>query len=242
MDNAGVKVTFVFAGKHKVDGNAYEPLPEDVKKRWQASIDETYSVFVSTVARNRSLDETFVRSTEALTYSAREAVTNGLADAIGPLDDAVAAFVADLSSPQDYGDDEMSKDKSAADTAASGVDIEAARADGVTAGKAEGQTEGRKAERERIGAILGCPEAKGRETLAHHMAFETDMAPDAAVAMLAKTPVQAAAAEPNAFDKAMGSVKNPKVGADAPAPEGEDAEAAQEAGNIIALYRGKKAS
>lgn len=95
LDDDGYKITFIHAGKHKVDGNAYEPLPDEVKARIQARIDGLYDLFVATVARNRGLEESAVRSTEALTYSASEALSVRLADNIGSLDDALAAFAAD---------------------------------------------------------------------------------------------------------------------------------------------------
>ena len=81
-------------------------------------------------------------------------------------------------------------------------------------------SEGRKGERERIRAILGCEEAKGRETLARTIALETDMELEAARKLLA-------AAQPeskNSFAEAMARVKNPEVGADSENPESEAAE------------------
>lgn len=50
--------------------------------------------------------------------------------------------------------------------------------------KAEGVAEGRKLERERNQKILGSDKAKGREALANHLAFATDMTPDAAISLL----------------------------------------------------------
>lgn len=46
----------------------------------------------------------------------------------------------------------------------------------------------RAAERQRIQAIMGSEEAEGREDLAEHLAYETEMSAKAAVAMLAKAP------------------------------------------------------
>lgn len=92
----GYKITFIFAGKHKVDGNPYEALPDDVKARIQERIDELYGVFVDTVARNRNLDAAAVRATEALTFTATQAIENHLADAVGALDAALAEFAADI--------------------------------------------------------------------------------------------------------------------------------------------------
>lgn len=106
MDDIGFKVTFIHAGKHKVDGNPYEALPEDVKARIQARVDELYGVFVDTVARNRNLDAVAVRATEALTYTATQAIEIKLADAVGALDAALADFAADITNP-DAGDEDM---------------------------------------------------------------------------------------------------------------------------------------
>lgn len=247
MDEMGVKVTFIFAGAHKVDGNAYEPLPKDVKARIQDNIDACYDIFVASVARNRGLDEKAVRGTEALTFTAQQAVTNGLADTIGPLDDAVAAFAADLSSPaddddDDQGDDSMSKDKSAAELAAEqAAAIETARAEGRTEGKAEGVKEGVAAERTRMKGILGCDEAKGRGKLASHFAFSTEMTVETAQAALKESPVEAATQgkTPNRLEQAMDAIGNPKVGADISGDGSDEQAVAAHAAETVALYRGK---
>jgi signal peptide peptidase SppA len=219
MDASGIKMTFIHAGKHKVDGNAYEALLDDVKDRIQARIDELYGVFVSTVARNRGMDESAVRKTEALTFTATQAKSNGLADEIGSLEDSTAAFAAELF--PDEGDDDMStQDKTAADKAALDTARAEGRTEGEKAGREAGMTEGATAERARVKAILGSEEAKGREDLASHYAFDTDDAPEKAIAAMAKAPKADAKTkepkgkEPNRFEKAMGDTPNPVVGSD----------------------------
>jgi signal peptide peptidase SppA len=240
MKQMGFKITFIFAGAHKVDGNAYEPLPKDVQARIQARIDALYEIFVTSVARNRAMDEKAVRATEALCFTAAEAVENGLADSVGPLDDAVAAFNADLSAADDEGDEEMSTATTAAAQAATDkTAIDAARAEGVTAGTAEGVKQGATAERERISAILGSEEAKDRRELAEHLAFGSDMSADAAKGILAKAPKNAPVATTDPLSVAMGGVKNPQVGADASADQSEDAQAAALASSIVTSYTGK---
>ncbi|MBX4899492.1 S49 family peptidase [Rhizobium bangladeshense] len=92
IDGAGLKVTLIHYGKHKVDGNAYESLSAGAKARIQARIDGLGELFVSTVARNRAMDAQAVRDTEALTFGAEEAVSLGLADRVGVLDDAITNF------------------------------------------------------------------------------------------------------------------------------------------------------
>ena len=176
LDQSGIKVTFIKFGAHKTDGNPYEPLGKDAEARIQARIDALGEVFVATVARNRKLDGEKVRATEALTYTASEAISNGLADSVGPLDDAVAAFAADLETAQ-QGDEQMTdKTNAAVDQAA----IEAARAEGQAAGVKAGAD----AAVARISAILDSEEAKGNPALASHFAFKTDMSSEAAKAAL----------------------------------------------------------
>lgn len=72
-------------------------------------------------------------------------------------------------------------------------------------------------ERVRIKAITGCDEAKGRETLAEHLAFNTEMSADDAKKLLAAAPKAAAkeANDSNPFEAAMVASGNPRVGADA---------------------------
>lgn len=145
----------------------------------------------------------------------------GLADAVGPLDDAVAAFAADLSNNE--GEEQMSeKAIAAADQAA----IDTARTAGLEEGKTMGYAEGQKAERERISAILGSDEGKKRPTAALAAALDTGMASDQTIAFLAKLPEESPAkadlgasekeklANATRFDAAM-SKDSPNVGANA---------------------------
>ncbi len=211
LDKQGLKLTFIFAGKHKVDGNSTEPLPDEVRARIQARIDALYAIFVEAVARGRAgLTVKAVRATEALTYGADEAIEAGLADAVGALDDAVAAFAADLNPTQ--------QDPSMITPEAHEAAVAAARADGEraghAAGKAEGLTVGAAQATARIKGVLDSDEAKGREDLARHFAFATELPAEAAVAALAVAPKAAAPApERNDFVDAMRSERNPDLGA-----------------------------
>ncbi|MDR3474332.1 MAG: S49 family peptidase [Devosia sp.] len=214
MDQAGYRMTLIYAGKHKVDGNPYEALPADVKQRIQARIDDTWSIFVSTVARNRSLDEQVIRDFEALTFTATEATSNGLADTIGSLEDAIAVFAADLSSDNEDTTMMTEDEKKAAAQAVTTARAEG-KAEGVTEGTAAGRTagvaEGSAAERTRINTILGSDEGKKRPVAALAAALDSDMSVDQATKFLAKlpdekadAPAAAVAAKPGAnFDAAM---------------------------------------
>lgn len=218
LEQDGIKVTFIKFGAHKTDGNPYEPLSEDALARIQARIDALGEVFVATVARNRKLDAEAVKATEALTYTASEAISNGLADAVGPLDDAVAAFAADLETAHHQGDEHMTKENSAAPDQAA---IEAARAEGHAAGVIAGA----EAERARISAILESDVAKTRPAAARMLAFDTDKPAEAATASLAKLPEEAAAAVPG--NPNAGAQFQTAVEAGAPGITGGDASAQQ---------------
>lgn len=202
MEQLGVKITFIFAGKHKVDGNAYEALSAEVKQRIQTRIDELYGVFVSTVARHRNLDEAAVRETEAKTFTASEALSNGLADKVGPFDEALASFEAELSTETE--NETMSTQDSSATDQAAAAALDAARNEGMTAGRTEGAAN----ERARISAILGSDEAKTRPVAAMNVAMKTNMAVEDAAAFLANLNEESAAATESTENAGAGAGDN----------------------------------
>lgn len=224
LEQAGIKVTFIFAGKHKVDGNRYEKLPESVKARIQQRIDKIYGVFTSTVARNRDMDEEAVKATEALTYDAQDAIDVGFADRIGSLEDEMAIFATEASTE----DSEMATTNTTSAPAADAVD-KATHDAAVASARAEGEKAGMAAQLTRIQGILGCDNAKDRPKAALSFALNTDMTVEASNKVLgdlpaesAQTPAAAAAEDgkgkPKAgatpFEQHMNSTDQPNVGAD----------------------------
>lgn len=225
MEKWGFEVEYIYSGKHKVDGNPYEALPDEVRANIQAGVDQGREMFAALVDRNRSLKAGSAKATEAKTYRAEDALSLGLIDSVATPQEAVMGFLRGLSgsktqpsrkgpsmSKEDTGpaNDQAAADKAAADA--------------------------RVAERARIAGITGSDEAKGREPLATHLAMNTDMSVDAAKAILNAAPKQEAAkAEPaktepaaaNAFKAAMDASKHPNVGADADAAAGENLTGAQ---------------
>lgn len=93
-DQAGITVTHVYAGARKADGSPHMPLSVEAFADLQASVNETYQLFVETVARNRGLSVAAVRGTEAGIYRAKEAVAIGFADEIGTAATAFAGAAA----------------------------------------------------------------------------------------------------------------------------------------------------
>lgn len=68
LAEAGIKVSLIHAGAHKVDGNPYEKLPEPVRDALSADCEQIRTLFAGTVARNRGLALKAVLATEAQVY------------------------------------------------------------------------------------------------------------------------------------------------------------------------------
>jgi signal peptide peptidase SppA len=213
LEQRGVKVTAIFAGARKNDGAPDAPLSDAAKARMQSRVDALHGIFVATVARNRDLDEQAVRDTEAATFMAQEAVENGLADAVGPLDSLSAN-----ADPSDENEDEEMSNKN--DNPA--VD-QAAHDAAVAKAKTEGEKAGASAERERVKAIMDSEEAKARPAAARHIAMNSDMSVEDATAFLKGLPEEAKAPEADEeanggdggkqFENAMNDTQNPELGA-----------------------------
>lgn len=241
LEMEGVEITFIYAGEHKVDGNPYQALSAGAKKRIQTRIDETYGVFVSQVARNRKLSTKEVASTEALTYTASEAVSEGLADKIGAFDEAMAEFCAYIMG--DTGDTKMTTESKTVAQA----DHEAAVAQAAAQARADAKA--------RIVAIKGLDEAKARPSAAEACAMDTDMTVEQAKAFLAKLPEEAkaaaapaAAAVPTnggnpAFEAAMaGATPGPGAAAEPAKPQTDAEKDAAAAARVLAARFGESQS
>lgn len=96
LDKKGVKVTVISSGEHKADGHPAAPLGEDVKARFQQSVDATRTLFAGAVGKYRGsrLDAAAAMKTEAKTYRGEEAVAAGLADGVGRPTEMFDRFVA----------------------------------------------------------------------------------------------------------------------------------------------------
>lgn len=210
LAQAGITVSYVYAGAHKIDGNSTQPLSNDARTTLQGFVNENYEDFVSAVSAARNIPVTEVRATEAQIYSANDAVENKLVDTVATPQQAVAAFLSHLQIQET----QVSAENQAA--------IDAA----VTVAR----TEAAAAERARIGAIMALPEAEARMGLATHIAMSTSMSVDDAKPMLAAAPKEAPVATPDPaapsapmqaasgtqvpFVQAMVETGNPNVGAE----------------------------
>lgn len=209
----GYEITFIHAGKHKVDGNPYEKLSSDVKDRIQTRIDATYDLFVSAVAKHRGLSEKIVRDTEALTYSASESQAVGLVDSVSSPKDAIANFVTKLNRKEvkmtgvvNAGTEQAGEAKSLTQ-----ADLDQVRKEGYQAGSKDQSV--------RFMSVISGEHFSGRESLALKMLGNEKLSADEINDMLSNT--QSVVSKPNAFAHAMDVTGNPEVGADVnaePAP------------------------
>jgi signal peptide peptidase SppA len=92
LEEMGIKRTYIFAGKHKVDGNETEPLTDDVRKQLQQRVDESYGRMVADISRGRGVPVSDVRSgyAEGNVVGADEALALKMIDRIETLDETVA--------------------------------------------------------------------------------------------------------------------------------------------------------
>jgi len=228
LANEGIRVTHIFAGDHKIDGNPYAPLPEGVRERFQTEIDELYRLFVETVSANTGLSQDDIIGTQARVYRGVEAVKAGLASGIATPDQVIAElqqFVSKRASANSRRSTSMNTQQTT-DAVFTQSDLDQAHADGHAAGLEKGRAEGAESERTRILGILTHAEAEGRMPQAIAL-VEAGLSVEQAGKVLATSP-KAEAGGQNPFAAHMNALGNPGVGPD-PKEEATDHDKIQSA-------------
>ncbi len=191
MEKKGVKATLIYAGKHKVDGNPFGPLNEQVQADLQVEVMKFYDQFVGLVARGRpGMTEQAIRGTEARTFIGQDAIDRGLADRIASLDAVLAEMQtkAPGAATRRKGF-AMSKTTEAAAPQAENAGVTEAQMNAaVEKARADGEAAGRVAATARIKSILTSEEAQGREAQAMVLALDTNMSAEDASKVLAVAP------------------------------------------------------
>ena len=229
LASEGIRITFIYAGKHKVEGNQYEKLSDSAKARIQNKVDRIYGEFTALVAANRGMEESAVRGTEALTYDSSDAVQVGFADRVGALETEMAVFTEEADGQEREFMTTTKTSIAPAATQASQSDITQEQMDAAVS---TAVSEGASAEKARINMILDSDVGKARPRAALGAALKTDLSADQATAFLATLPEEKApevaapaaaaptpapAAANTGFNAAMANSENPNVGAQ---PEG----------------------
>jgi signal peptide peptidase SppA len=244
---AGIIVNEITAGGLKGAGSPHHRMSASEREYLQGLINNSYELFTAKVAAYRGIDQDAVKATEAAIFSATDAIALGLADRIGSLGaelDRLAHGAADT--PIGMTQEIEMPDKNQPTPTAQAVnptppaETPTATTPVVAAPALEATTPDpvatAQSERGRINAILTGEHAKGRDELAKHLAFNTDMSAEEAVKVLQASPaVEAEAAAGTDFNAAMESMGNPPIAPDTGDPSDDPLTEAQHlASSIIA--------
>ena len=139
----GIKPTFVVAGKYKVENNPLEPMTDEGRAAWQASVDETYHEFLGAMARNRGVSLAKVRDEfgEGRTMSAPKAKAVGMIDRVDTLDGVLSRMRATATADPRYASSETELSQWLSNVWTSGRDLPAAAAGRVAVAKARRERE-----------------------------------------------------------------------------------------------------
>ncbi|WP_298981548.1 head maturation protease, ClpP-related [uncultured Roseibium sp.] len=189
-------ITFGTADDHEVSKQALERMGQ--------SFAETYAA-----RSGQNVDDVRTAMKATTWMTAEEAVEAGYAD---EADESAAKMVAafdfrayanapsdltDLSKKRGWTFEASRHAASAAPTSQKETEMaDKPKADGTSVDVAQVTAEATAAANERVQAILGSDEAKGREAQAQHLAFKTQMTAEDAIAVLASAPVVEADAGP----------------------------------------------
>ena len=213
LEKQGVEITLIYSGSHKVDGNPYSHLPDDVRETLQSRMDATRQMFAQKVSAYTGLSVQAVLDTEAAVYSGQEAIDAGLADELVNSTDAITVMRDAL----DARKSRLSGGRMTKETQSTTVSATASQADvtdvvpateGENASAAQPDVNAQitaavAAENSRIMGILNCEEAHGREEQARVLAETPGMTVETARRILAAAPQSAQARSDTALDRLM---------------------------------------
>ncbi|MCU7839765.1 MAG: S49 family peptidase [Candidatus Thiodiazotropha sp. (ex Troendleina suluensis)] len=217
----GLRPTYIYAGKRKVDGNMDEALSKEVEARFQDKINTIYDMFVDAVERHRGMDRQAIIDTEAEVFMGEEAVTENLADDVTTgealLERMKSNYGAGVPAKPSIAMENQTmsitaEPQTAAETEAGTDTPSAAEQAAAAADTRETETNVRLNERARIKAILTSDAANGRMDAAIVMATDTDMPEAGAIEALGKMP--AVISTPSRLDALMADEDQPDLESD----------------------------
>ena len=193
-----------------------DPMSDDGHAKLQTRIDAMADVFVSTIARNRSVtpDHVLEHYGGGDVMIGAHAVNAGLADRIGSLE----RLITELSSPKTqsppiegfFSSTQPKKEKKPMNL----EQLKTDHPDLVASLHAEGSAK----EKQRLKDILSCEAAEGRQKLAQEIALNTEInAMDAQHLMKSAPKDEPEKSQSSSFERVMSSIPNPEI-----APDGDD--------------------
>ena len=96
LEDMGVKVTYTYAGAHKVEGNPYEPASESFLQNEQSDINDIMDAFTADLAKHRGKTAGYVRENfgQGRLLSAKKAVEAGMADGVATFEQVVSRLMS----------------------------------------------------------------------------------------------------------------------------------------------------
>jgi ClpP class serine protease len=91
MEEMGIKVTYIAAGKYKVEANPDEPLSDEARDHIQGLVDADYDLFIADVGRGRQVSAATVRSDfgQGRVLTASDAKAAGMIDRVATADETI---------------------------------------------------------------------------------------------------------------------------------------------------------
>lgn len=213
LEQAGVDITLIFSGSHKVDGNPWEALPKEVRATFQAKMDAIRQSFAGKVSSYTGISVQAVLDTEAAVYTGQESIDAGLSDELVINTDALAVMREALSNSKITrsigGQMSVKQNQTVAGAASENEtltvqlpegNINAATLDTTVTAAV---TDAVQAEQARIMGILDCDEAKGRGVSARALAATPGMTVENAQRILESMPESAQARTETSLDRLM---------------------------------------
>ena len=229
-----------------------DPNSDDGKSRLQSRIDDLATVFIESIAKHRGVDPPTVIKDfgGGDVFIGKNAINSGLADDIGSLEHIIQQQTNNQNPASQRGFSVIALEDStvtdtitetnhkteASERQALSLEslkanhpqlVEAIQQEIMASTQQQATQQGIVQERERMGAILSSEAAKGREPLAQHLAFSTDMTAEMALATLDASPIKTEVSAPvsnTGFEQVMATVSNPAIEPDAQEQEGDDAD------------------
>jgi signal peptide peptidase SppA len=101
LEKLGVKKTLIGAGKYKGEAPPFEPLSDEAKAHVLSQVETYYTMFVDRVAAGRGVSAQAVRNGfgEGRMVLAAAAVSQGMADRVGTMEETLARFGVSATAP-----------------------------------------------------------------------------------------------------------------------------------------------
>jgi signal peptide peptidase SppA len=212
LEQEGIEITLIFSGAHKVDGNPWGKLPEDVRDTFQQKMDAIRQTFAEKVSAYTGLSVKAVLDTEAAVYTGKESITVGLADELVINTDALGVMREALSNSKIIRSIGGQMSANTTQPVATGpenqVTLEGGAVQPVAVLPGDKDTAAVVqaaivAENARIMGIMDCAEASGREVSARALAGTPGMSVEDAQRILATMPQSAQVRTETSLDLLM---------------------------------------